>query len=128
MRSPKWPVVLAAVLAIAGGAHAKTLATGAFFYSGSVLIDTICALTNVGKKPITLTDARIQNYSPGNLPPAQDDCSTAPLEPDDTCFFAGTAGVYGGGRIEVRGSAKSLRGYCGFYDAGGTAVQVLELR
>lgn len=128
MGSRRWPTVLVFVLAFAASAGAKTLATGAFFYSGSVLIDTICAITNTGKKPITLTDARIQNYSPGAFPPAADDCTTAPLEPDDTCFFSGSAGVYGGGRIEVRGSAKSLRGHCGFYDAGGSAVQVLELR
>lgn len=130
MRSFQRSAALAAVLAFAAvaGAEAKTLATGAFFYSGSVLIDTTCLVTNVGKKPVTLTNARVQNFQPSDFPPAFDDCTTAPLEPDDTCFFGGSLGVYGGGRIDVRGSTKSVRGHCGFHDPAGNTVQLLELK
>ena len=123
-------LLTAFLILVPAGASAgtKLLATGVTFYSGSVLIDTVCSVTNVGPKPAILSNARIQNYTPGGGAPSSDDCSTEPLQPDDTCFFSGSAGVYGGGRVEVQGSTKRLRGHCSFHDPAGSAVQVLELR
>ena len=125
-----WLPTACLILAPAGAASAgtKVLATGSTFYSGSVIVDTICLVTNVGTKPVMIANARLQNYPSGSPPPTSDNCSGTPLAPDGSCAFSGSLGVYGGGRIEVQGSTKSLRGHCALHDPAGNAVQVLELR
>ena len=116
-----WPA-----LASAG---TRTLSTGAMLYNGSVLVSTLCTVTNLGKKAVTLSNARILKYAePIGVAPTADGCTPTPLLPDTVCIFDGSAGVQGGGRIDVQGSTKSLRGHCTLHDPAGNAVLILELR
>jgi hypothetical protein len=111
-------------------AGTRTLSTGASLYNGSVIVLTLCTVTNIGKKAVTLSNAKILKYDPpSGLAPETDGCSAAPLLPDTVCTFTGPDFlVQGGGRIDVQGSTKSVRGHCLLLDPSGNAVQVLELR
>jgi hypothetical protein len=111
-------------------AGAKPFATGLMLYSGYVLVDTGCRITNVGKSPVTVTSTAIQNYDGTTFPPSYDGCAGAPLAAGGVCQFGGSAGVYGGGIAMVKGSTKNLRGHCVLYDQSPThlGVQILNMQ
>jgi hypothetical protein len=96
-------------------------------YYGAVLVDTTCLVTNVGKKPVTITAARVRSGA-GSTGAPVDNCTTGPLQPDGYCAWSGPGDVYGGGEIDVQGSTKGLRGHCDLRDGSGLLLMTLELR
>jgi len=99
------------VTALVGVVDAATLATGLMYWDdGST--GTSCFVTNVGSKPVIITSATLQDAESTNLAAPSNNCTTAPLAPGHTCFFDGANVAYGGGKIEVKGNTKSLRGRC----------------
>jgi hypothetical protein len=94
----------------------KPFATGLMLYSGFVIVDTGCRITNVGKRPVTITSTAIQNFDGTTFAPSCDSCVGPPLAAGGVCQFGGSAGVYGGGIAMVKGNTKNLRGHCVLYD------------
>ncbi len=126
-------LAFALVLSTGGGALAAdtTFGTGSLLHSGSVTVTSLCAIHNAGTKPVTIRSVGIPFYtiSPlGTQPaiPGSDSCTTAPLEPDNTCRFSTTLGVYGGGIAKVKGSTKNLRGECTLI-SGATGLSVMTV-
>ena len=113
-----WIVSLASlpVLAMASAVSAGTLATGLMYWDDGTP-GTSCFATNIGTKPVTVLSVTLQDAESTDLAPVSDSCTTVPLAPGHSCFWEGAPPGYGGGRIEVKGSAKLLRGRCVLRDA-----------
>ena len=105
----------------------KPFSSGALYYDATVTITTQCYIANNGKKPVTLSSPQILNFVGPSGPATSDDCTTAPLPPGEVCGFSGSAGVYGGGLIFVKGSTKGLRGRCSFKNPSNVEVTFSDM-
>ena len=126
-------LAFALFLSTSGSALAAdtTFGTGSLLHSGSVVVTCFCAIHNAGTKPVTIRSVGIPFYSSsmGTQPASSDSCTDAPLEPDRTCRFTTSLGVYGGGIAKVKGSTKNLRGECTLInDATGLSVMTVPMR
>jgi hypothetical protein len=115
----------------ASHAGARFFGTTTVFFNSSVLITAYCRVFNAGSKPVQIQSAGIVNYQTTEAPVVVDaaGCTDAPLEPQRSCNFAASLGVYAGGFVMVKGSTKNLRGECAiFRDDTTTAVMVIPMR
>jgi hypothetical protein len=101
------------------------------WYNASVPITARCRIFNAGPKPVRIKSLGIMHYLPTEPPVAVEapGCTDAPIEPQRSCSFAASLGVYAGGFAMVQGSTKNLRGDCSiFRDDTDTAVMVMPMR
>jgi hypothetical protein len=106
---------LLAALAAAAPAAAGTLASGVVDALGGTTSDirVRCLVTNVGTKPVTVSEARIVDTNGDLLVLVAEDCTDAPVAPNETCVLLSDLGFYAGaGVLDVKGSTKNLRGRC----------------
>jgi hypothetical protein len=115
----------------ASQAGARFFGTTTVFFNSSVLITAYCRVFNAGSKPVQIESAGIVNYQATVAPTSVDapGCTDAPLEPQRSCGFVASLGVYAGGFVMVKGSTKNLRGECAISrDDTATAVLVIPMR
>jgi hypothetical protein len=109
-------VPLLFLLALAAApAGAGTLASGLVNAQGGVssAVRVRCFLTNVGSKPVTVTEVGIVDLTGTTLVLGGEGCTAAPLAPQNTCPFFTEEGAYAGyGSASVKGGVKNLRGRC----------------
>jgi len=80
---------------------------------------------------VEIESAGIVNYQTTMAPVSVDapGCTDAPLEPQRSCSFVASLGVYAGGFVMVKGSTKNLRGECAiFREDTATTVMVIPMR
>src|SRR5262245_41772540 len=99
-------LVLVLCLALTGAASAadKAFGTPSIVASNSVTVTTICRIFNTGPKPVAIRSVWTTPYDPSAAPEEADDfgCTGAPLQPERSCTFSGTLGVFGGGFARVK--------------------------
>lgn len=132
MKSLSLVLALGVLLASSASEAAdRFFGTTTLWYNGSVIITARCRIYNAGSKPVRIRSLGIVHYQSTEPPfPIEEPlCTDAPIEPQRSCTFAGSLGVYAGGFAMVQGSTKNLRGECTiFRDDTNTAVLVLPMR
>jgi hypothetical protein len=129
-RSVGLALVSASPLALAAPATAGTLASSTLMGKGTATELVRCSVTQLGKKQLAIERVAIVSNAGVELVLQVDSCSTAPLAPRVPCYFSAGSGVSEAyGVIELRGSAKNVRGLCQVLDnADGSVASESELR
>jgi hypothetical protein len=109
-------------LRAAAGMLASPMLAGLNADSGQLLR---CAVTNVGKRPVSIHEASIYHVVSGAVVSLQSDsCTGRTLAPQDTCQFITIEGVPGAfGRVSFSGNAKRLRGNCQVFSTGDLTIR-----
>jgi hypothetical protein len=124
------PLLLAAIpaagiLAIPPPAAGGTLAASYLLSSDADLLD--CFVLNVGKRAVELVSGRVVDTAGMDITNASS--CTGSLAPGGKCSFTSTSGTtFAAGILEVRGSARNLRGSCQLTNFSNEAVAVTEMR
>src|SRR5262245_18845052 len=91
-------------------AQAKGTSFGSsLLFSPGAEVQTTCFILNLGPRSIAIFDVRLLTAQDPAAPDTNT-CTNAPLAPNASCSFGGSAGVYGGGMALVGGNTKYLRG------------------
>ena len=107
-------------------ADAAVLASAVLLSTDAQRLD--CFVSNVGTRPVEVATVSIANGG-GTLLSLADDSCTGTLSPGASCLFSAAldARFSARGTVEVRGSAKGLRGQCQL-SASSRLVATTELR
>jgi hypothetical protein len=111
----------------AAGAGARRFGT-ALLGNATSAAGTLCTVTNLGSKAVSLGVARVLNLAGDPSAPAFDECSMSSLEPFETCRITGEPSVGGGAYVEVLGDSRGLRGHCIVFDASGNPIVEGDMR
>lgn len=114
------------LLAAAPGA-AATLGSAVLLSTDAQTLD--CFLSNVGRSPVAITQVSIVNGGNTILSLGADTCTPA-LSPGGNCVFSAAldARFRARGVVELRGSAKGLRGQCQLTSSTNRVVATNDLR
>jgi hypothetical protein len=115
------------LLALVPSAHATVLQTGILYNAGTGAA-IFCFVSNLGTKPVTAVEQRSVTLdgTATVIPNGPFGCSLAPLQPGKTCEFE-TAETAVRMELEIKGSAKKLRGLCSIVSEG-VPHESVELR
>lgn len=111
----------------------KLISSGPLYSGGSgPSSSTICFLTNLGTKPVTVRSVSMIGNpgAPGSVafPPENETCTAAPIIPGSGCFFRGGSGVFGGGSARIVGNLKDIRATCNLVNDANVTIQSAPMR